>query len=78
MRSKWVAGILYTVTAVQFIIGSYMLIYSAVEPGQCLLSVTYAPQAAERRKYGLEQLPFLRFLWIRITYVFQFFQKSLQ
>lgn len=32
MRSKWVAGILYTGTAVQFVIGSYMLIYSAVKP----------------------------------------------
>ena len=49
MKNKWVAGILYTVSAAEFGIGVYMLIWAALNSRKYLRSITYA-RAPELRK----------------------------
>lgn len=40
-KKRWIAGILYTIFAVQFILGIYMTIRAAVKPGQYFLYHTH-------------------------------------
>ncbi|KAF9644140.1 hypothetical protein BDM02DRAFT_3131952 [Thelephora ganbajun] len=41
MKSKWIAGILYTVAAIQFGVGAYVFMISALHPGQYFYPTTH-------------------------------------
>jgi len=48
-KKKWVAGILYTIIAVQFCVGIYMLFWAALKPCKYFRPITHA-RALELRK----------------------------
>ena len=51
-KSKWVAGILYIIAALEFGVGFYMFISSAENPGQCLYNIKGTLKFLKDKSFG--------------------------
>jgi len=67
-KKKWVAIILYTIFIIQFVVGAYMFVRSAINPGQSPHPITHICPNSGTKGTFLQQR-YLGFLRVCITYV---------